>query len=196
MKTSTKRDKNRMRQQRQKWKNYALIGGAVLLVLGVLGIFIWQGARQAIGEVVSIPADYGTHVDVGTPLTFPSDPPAGGRHYAQTFDAGFYDENNLPNLPGDPAGYMVHNLEHGYVIFWYNCENLEENTCAELKTNIKEMMDARNNLKLIAFPWTSVDAPLVMTSWGRLQRFEQFDARLAKAFIDGNLNRAPESNAP
>lgn len=196
MKTSTKRDKNRMRQQRQKWKNYALIGGAVLLVLGVLGIFIWQGARPAIGEVVSIPADYGTHVDVGRPLTFPSDPPAGGRHYAQTFDAGFYDENNLPNLPGDPAGYMVHNLEHGYVIFWYNCENLEEKPCAELKTNIKEVMDARNNLKLIAFPWTSIDAPLVMTSWGRLQRFEQFDARLAKAFIDGNLNRAPEPNAP
>ena len=27
----------------------------------------------------------------------------------------------MPNLPQYPEGYLVHNLEHGYVIFWYNC---------------------------------------------------------------------------
>jgi hypothetical protein len=35
-----------------------------------------------------------------------------------------------------------------------------------------------------------------MTSWGRLQRFEAFDAEQAKAFYRANLNQAPEPNAP
>jgi len=196
MNKTSKREQNRNRQRRQKWIGYAAGGGIAVLVLGVLGFMLWQSFKPAVGEAISIPANYSTHVEIDQPLSYPSDPPAGGQHYASSLDSGFYEDATLPGRPGEAAGYLVHNLEHGYVIFWYNCENLEENTCAELKANIKEVMDAKNNLKLIAFPWASIDVPLVMTSWGRLQRFEQFDARLAMAFIDGNLNRAPEPNAP
>jgi hypothetical protein len=195
MKTSSKREQNRMRQQQRKWRNYAIGGGIVILVLGVLGILIRQGIKPAAGESVAIPANYQTHVDIGTPLNYPSDPPAGGRHYASEFNKGFYDEATIPNQPGDAAGYLVHNLEHGYVIFWYNCANLDEAACNNLKSQIKTAMAAKNNIKLIAFPWKSIDVPLVMTSWGRLQRFEQFDAGLARAFIESNLNRAPEPDA-
>ncbi|MBS4015781.1 MAG: DUF3105 domain-containing protein, partial [Candidatus Latescibacteria bacterium] len=136
------------------------------------------------------------HVEVGEPLTYPSNPPAGGRHYAQSLPAGFYDEDNLPNLPGDLEGYIVHSLEHGYIIFWYNCSLLNETACTELKTEIQSVMDSRNNFKLIAFPWNSIDVPLVMTSWGRLQQFEQFNSALALNFIDANRNKSPEPNAP
>lgn len=195
MKTSTKREQNRIRQQRQKWINFA-IGGIGLLVLVAIGIIIsQQGSKPAVGEAVTIPADYKTHTDIGTALTYPSDPPAGGRHYAQGLEAGFYDETALPNRPGDTVGYLVHNLEHGYVIFWYNCAKLDESACNNLKSQIKAAMQVKNNVKLIAFPWKSIDEPLVMTSWGRLQRFNQFDAQLATAFIEGNLNHSPEPNA-
>lgn len=51
-------------------------------------------------------------------------------------------------------------------------------------------------VKMIAYPWPSLDVPLAMTSWGRLQKFETFDAQAAKAFYRANLNRAPEPNAP
>lgn len=46
------------------------------------------------------------------------------------------------------------------------------------------------------YPWKSLEVPLAMTSWGRLQRFETFDAAQASAFIKANRNRAPEPNAP
>ncbi len=196
MKTSAKREQNRIRQQRQKWINFAIGGGIIVLVLGVLGIIIWQGVKLPVGETVSIPAGYNAHVEIGTALTYPSNPPAGGLHYAQDLESGFYDEAILPNYPGEAVGYLVHSLEHGYVIFWYNCAKLDESACNNLKSQIKAVMQAKNNVKLIAFPWESLDGTLAMTSWGQLQRFKQFDPQLATAFIEGNLNRAPEGNVP
>jgi hypothetical protein len=195
MKTASKREQTRLRQQRQKWINVAIGGGVGLIILGILGFLLWQALKPAAGEVVDIPAGFQTHVEIGTALTYPSDPPAGGLHYAQEFENGFFDEATLPKKPGELAGYLVHNLEHGYVIFWYNCAKLDETGCNTLKSQIKAVMDAKNNFKLIAVPWQSVDGPLVMTSWGRLQRFEQFDAGLARAFIESNLNHAPEPDA-
>jgi hypothetical protein len=50
--------------------------------------------------------------------------------------------------------------------------------------------------KIIAYPWPAIDVPLVITSWGHLQRFETFDAEQAKNFYRANLNRSPEPNAP
>lgn len=194
-KQPSKRERNRIRQNRQNWINAAIAGGIALAIIGILGILFWQGFRPAAGEAISIPPGYETHVEVGASLTYPSDPPAGGLHYAEPLEAGFYDENTIPVRPGEPAGYLVHNLEHGYVIFWYNCANLDETACGKLKSDIKAVMDAKNNFKLIAFPWESIDTPLVMTSWGRLQRFQQFDAQQARAFIENNLNRAPEAEA-
>jgi hypothetical protein len=195
MKTSSKREQGRMRQQRQKWITYGIGAGVALIVLGILGTLVWQAAKPQAGEVVSIPAGYQTHVEVGTALTYPSDPPAGGPHYAEELSNGFFDESSLPSRPGDIAGYLVHNLEHGYVIFWYNCAKLDESGCNTLKSQIKAVMDAKNNFKLIAVPWKSIDTPLVMTSWGRLQRFDQFDAGAARTFIESNLSHSPEPDA-
>ena len=103
-----------------------------------------------------------------------------------------YDEN----IYTYPAGYLVHNLEHGYVLFWYNCDLLSESACSDLKSQIRTVMDELGGTKLIAYPWNSIDVPLVMTSWGRLQRFETFDPAQAKAFYRANLNQAPEPDAP
>ncbi|GAB4487979.1 MAG: hypothetical protein OHK0031_11910 [Anaerolineales bacterium] len=195
MKISSKREQTRLKQQRKKWKNYAIGGAITLFALILLSVMVGRALKPAAGEAVAIPAGYQTHVEIGSPLTYPSDPPAGGQHYGQEFENGFYDEATLPNRPGEMAGYLVHNLEHGYVIFWYNCANLDETACASLKSQIKAVMDAKNNFKLIAVPWKSIDTPLVMTSWGRLQRFEGFDERLARSFIESNLNHAPEPGA-
>jgi len=65
-----------------------------------------------------------------------------------------------------------------------------------LKSQIKSVMEELGGVKLIAYPWPSLDVPLAITSWGRLQIFESFDAGQAKAFYRANLNSAPEPNAP
>jgi hypothetical protein len=35
-----------------------------------------------------------------------------------------------------------------------------------------------------------------MTSWGQIQRFDQFNADIAANFVSRNRNQAPEPHAP
>jgi len=133
-------------------------------------------------------------VDIGTdPGPYNTNPPTSGRHYPDTLKAGFYDEGST-NYP-HPEGYLVHNLEHGYIIFWYNCALLDGPGCSQLKDQLKGVLQAENNLKVIAFPRSNIDAPVIATSWGRMLTFEKFDPQLARQFVTLNRNKAPEPNA-
>ena len=193
----SKKELIREKRRRKSLQTKLIWGGLGMLVLIALGFIVFQGARPAVGEEVAIPANYGEHVEDGVnPGPFPSDPPAGGRHYASEFEAGFYEETSSQAQVPYPEGYIGHNLEHGYVIFWYNCSLVSEVECDSLKTDMKSVMDDFGGIKLIAFPWASLDVPVAMTSWGRLQRFDSFDTKTATAFIKANQNKAPEPNAP
>ena len=132
--------------------------------------------------------------------TFPgeynSDPPTSGPHYAEGLPRGFYDESDLPQLPPYPEGHLVHNLEHGYIIFWYNCDVSDENECTDLKSQMIDYLENTSNIKLIAFPWESIDHPLVLTSWGYRLELHDFDESAVRQFIRRNKSLAPEPNAP
>jgi len=193
MNPKSKRQQVHERQRKQKLRSNLIWGAGGLVVLAIIGLIVWQGARPAEGESIPIMARSSAHVDVDSdPGQYNSDPPTSGPHYPEEAEAGFFDEN----IYKFPAGYLIHNLEHGYVIFWYNCDLLDESACTELKSQIYAVMDELGGAKMIAYPWPSLDVPLAMTSWGRLQKFEAFDAQAAKAFYRANLNRAPEPNAP
>src|SRR4030067_160448 len=130
------------------------------------------------------------------PGPYNPDPPAGGVHYDKTLPARFYEETDVASLPEYPEGYLVHNLEHGHIIIWYNCDQVDEAGCAGLKEQIREVMNEFDGLKVVAFPWKSLNVPVVMTSWNRTQRFESFNPAQARAFIHAHRNRAPESQRP
>ncbi len=82
------------------------------------------------------------------------------------------------------------------MIFWYNCAALAGGNCDQLKEEIRGVIDEFDGVKVLAFPWESLDVPVAATSWGRLQRFESFDSDLGRRFVRGNRNKAPEPNAP
>ncbi len=188
---SSKRQQMRTRQRQQQLKSSLIWGGLGLGVLAIIGLFVWQGIRPLTGE--EIPIMTSTHIAVDSdPGEYNSDPPTSGPHYPDEAQAGFYDTNSYQY----PAGYLVHNLEHGYIIFWYNCSLLNETACTDLKSQIKSVLDEFNNVKVIAYPWDSLDVPVAMTSWGRLQKMETFDAVQARTFYTTNLNKSPEPNAP
>ncbi len=168
----------------------------VAVVLVIAGVLFWPAVTPVVGEAVPV-MESSAHVEEGQdPGPYNTDPPSSGRHYASDLEPGFYDEADSERYEPYPAGYLVHNLEHGYVIFWYNCEELGEKDCSQLKDQIQEAMDEVDNFKVIAFPWASIDAPVVMTSWGKIQRFESFDVDAAVEFVKSNRNKAPEPQAP
>lgn len=191
------REARRERRQKEARKKQLIWGGIGIGVLIVIGFIGWTAFRPAAGEAVPIMANASDHVPEGSdPGPFNSDPPTSGQHYAQELEAGFYEENDPAVQNEFPEGYLIHNLEHGYTIFWYNCDLLDEAGCSNLKSEIKGVMNDVNNFKVIGFPRSSTESPLVLTSWGRMLAMETVDADQALDFISRNRNRAPEPNAP
>jgi hypothetical protein len=164
-----------------------------LALIAALAFAFSASARPILGEAVAVMADFSHVVEGSNPGPYNTDPPTSGRHYPSSYQAGFFNQVDA-DVPC-PAGYLVHNLEHGYVIFWYNCQLVDEAACAQLKSEIQAVMDRADNNKVIAYPWPSIDVPVVMTSWGRMLRFETFNPADAFAFVQNNWNKAPEPHA-
>lgn len=183
-------------EQRRKKRRLRLIfifaGVGVILVAIFVPLAIYASAHALIGQVVRV--DSRNHVPIGTdPGPYYSNPPAGGNHYDISWPAHFYQESELAALPAHPEGYLVHSLEHGYIIFWYNC-NIPGTDCNALKKDIQTVMDQTGGTKEIAFPWSSMNVPLAMTSWGRILNFQTPDLALMKLFVERNRYQSPEPN--
>lgn len=196
MSAKSKRERIRERRKKARRRSNMIWVGVSVVVLILIGILVFPALKPAKGETVAImPSDVHIAGD-SDPGQYSTDPPTSGPHYASQLDAGFYDESDVENMGPYPAGYIVHSLEHGYVVFWYNCSLLNEQLCDELKVEIQNVMDEADNFKVIAFPWETIDVPLVMTSWGRIQKFEDFDTELLNQFVKSNRNKSPEPHAP
>lgn len=193
---SMREERNARRKKQKTMRTFLWIGIGIFVAI-IIGFVAWNIFKPAAGESVPIMANAGDHVPPGSdPGPFNSNPPTSGQHYGQEFDAGFYEESD-PEVQNEfPEGYLIHNLEHGYIIFWYNCDLLDEASCSNLKSQIMGVMNEFNNFKVIGFPYNSIDVPLAMTSWGRMQTFDTFNPDAASDFIRSNRNRAPEPNAP
>jgi hypothetical protein len=197
------RERIKAKKRRERTRN-VLIGGliAVAAVAGVAWLATQSRERES-GETIPIPqveaveTEEAVHVGEGTdPGPYTTDPPASGRHYSTQAFAGFNDEEDLESFGEFPEGYLLHSLEHGYVIFWYNCDVLDEPECEDLKDQIKQVMGRVGDFKVIGFPWPSIEVPVVMTSWGRLLRFDEFDTEIAEQFVRNFRLQAPEPDAP
>jgi hypothetical protein len=173
-------------KQKKKVNPLVWVGLAILaIVLLVLSLSL---DLNSIGEKVSVMPDR-SHVPQNTvPGPYNTNPPTSGRHYAEHLTSGFFDVNTYAN----PEGFLVHNLEHGYVIFWYNCEIINHDQCTQLKGEIKGVMEKAAMNKVIAYPWPSIDTPVVITSWGRMLRMEKFDPDLAYKYVTKYRNQSPE----
>lgn len=155
----------------------------VLIVVGGIFLLTKQNERlnkPLLGQEIQVSAG---HVPAGTQLTFNSNPPAGGQHYGDgTAHVGLYDTKNVP-----ADGYLVHSLEHGAVILWYNPKMLSQGEVEQLKNIFNQTSG-----KTIMAPRDSVDVPVALSSWGRVLKLKSIDEKQIKAFFDTNINRGPE----
>ena len=166
----------------------------VMLVIGLLTValmtgLIWSSSKESkqrqeklakplMGEEILVKGS--NHVPDGTKVDYNSNPPTSGPHYVNPQGAGIYDKPV-------PDGNLVHSMEHGAVIIWYQ-SNLPKDQVDQLKTIYngvainKKIMVSRDNL----------DVPVALTSWGRLLKLQAIDEAQIKEFIETNNDRAPE----
>lgn len=110
------------------------------------------------------------HRPEGQPPIYKDAPPATGAHYPTwaPMTRKFYTADERPEL-----GYLVHNLEHGYNILWYD-ETIagDETKLAAVEAIAKKFPGTDFENKFIAAPWTSEDgsafpdgAHVALTHW-------------------------------
>lgn len=93
-------------------KRNLIIAGGGIIVLAVLA-WAFIESSQPLPGVAELEPDR-THVAENTKLNYKFNPPTSGTHYSTWVSKGFYD---VPYSDGN----LVHSQEHGYVIFWYDC---------------------------------------------------------------------------
>lgn len=94
-------------------KNIIVITFIIFITVILAWLFL-ESSKPLPGEKK---ADLGRkHVDIGTRvLGVTTEPPTSGDHFADWVRSGIYE------TPKDD-GYLIHSLEHGYVIMSYNCD--------------------------------------------------------------------------
>jgi hypothetical protein len=181
--------------------SYIIIAGVGLLVVAIVILVVQSGASPSTATDATsglmgttVPTNSRDHIPTDqVPVNY-NNPPAGGAHYASTLPGKFYLESDVATLPPHPEGYLTHNLEHGYVIFWYDCD-ITTVDCNNLQQTIQRVMNAVGNTKLIAFPWHHLTVPLAMSSWGQVMYFPTLDENLMQQFVLKNRYQAPEPSA-
>ena len=114
------------------------------------------------GDITTKPADGNQqHVPTGTNVTYSTAPPAFGSHWNEQgtapapFNRKFYTAKDRPELEA-----LVHNLEHGYTIMWYDESIADDPSELNVIEGISDKFRSDpDNLryKFIAAPWTSAD---------------------------------------
>jgi hypothetical protein len=96
------------------------------------------------------------HVQPGTPIPYEDAPPAFGTHYDvwDEITRKLYTEGDRPDV-----GELVHNLEHGYTILWYDetiaADNEAMQTLRGIASKFTDDDNFRNKFK--AVPWLESD---------------------------------------
>ncbi len=198
MSRNSRKTNRRARRQNSHLSTYLLLGGGAIVLIFVVFLLIQSSSQAAPPTVLMgtpVPNLSRDHIpDTQDPNPYSTNPPSGGHHFDTPFPAKFYNETDVAALGKYPEGHLVHSLEHGYVIFWYNCA-VPGTDCAALKQSIQNVMNQYGGTKLIAFPWPSLNVPLAMTSWGQVMYFQKVDEALMGKFVQTNRGQAPEPNA-
>lgn len=89
-----------------------------------------------------------------------------------------------------PTELVVHNLEHGHVVIFYDCSKLTD--CQRSKEQLQQLAERYRNWKVTIVPRQNADAAIAVAAWGRLDKLENFDEERITAFISAWRDRGPE----
>jgi Protein of unknown function (DUF3105) len=184
-KEQARRDRERRireARRRQRMRKLARWGIAAAVVLGVGGFIFWQTqqgqeaeaeAREAANRLNCSPIQTKQdEVDAAAALdqqTLHSPPFAQGRNGVPV-TAG----SHSSPLPPDPSVYeqpipeenVVHNLEHGYVVIYYEAEGVNA-LDEELRSQLADVAEGEEKVLLAPYPDLADSFDLV--AWGKLQ---------------------------
>jgi hypothetical protein len=142
--------------------------------------------------VQASPPASAAHLVACTPVSYDTDPPSGGEHYAIWPAFQSYD------FPV-PAGFLVHALEHGTVVFWYNCPEGCADEVAEVEAFIASLPEDPECIgmgatrRAILTPSPTLGSRWAASAWGFALSADCFDEGLFREFYVEHYDAGPES---
>jgi hypothetical protein len=144
---------------------------------------------NACGAVESVyPIDPSPHVAACSPIAYPTNPPTSGPHYPYWAAFKTY---TVPIM----WGFLVHSMEHGGIIFAYNCPS----GCAADVQALQAYIDALPAddggclKRFIIVPDPMLDVPFAAAAWGATLKMQCIDLAAIDAFVGAHYAKAPEN---
>lgn len=145
-----------------------------------------RGNATLVTDVEQFPSEGREHVPAGTEIEYDTMPPTSGPHYDQTASAGFYTER--PSL-----GALVHSLEHGAVIVYYDPNQITPEAQSHLEQLATTHTGAFQSVIVVPTPVENSTHPYVLTAWRHKLSLESYDTETVRAFLAEYLGRGPEN---
>lgn len=201
-------------RQRLPWVRLILIGVVVVGVVGLVGLAFLNSATArayTCDELLTPPADTASdgftpdslgsqHVGVGTKIRYGFCPPTSGGHYNAAGVGPLRPAFYGPDSEAGPGGW-VHNLEHGYVVALYRCE---DGACPS-DDQLRALRSFAANgpptqgaaacgyrSKVLVARFDEMATPYALLAWDRALLLDGFDATVARDFA----SRAIDTTAP
>ncbi|HZQ05268.1 MAG TPA: DUF3105 domain-containing protein [Anaerolineae bacterium] len=187
-KVSRKTQQRLEQERKRKQQQYLLIGGgfaaAVLLIAGIVLPMMQPRTPTSTGSancdnVQTFPDEGRSHMAAGDPTpVYKTSPPTSGTHNPVPMPAGVYDANvDITRL--------VHSLEHGYIIMYYNGLSPNE---------INQLISIQNSdpIKTIVAPYPNMPKKVALVAWTRMQTCDGVNEQAIRSFIAQFRNQGPE----
>jgi hypothetical protein len=131
------------------------------------------------------------HLVLCSATAYPTNPPSGGPHYAIWPQYKSYDF-------ALPDGFLVHALEHGAVVFWYNCPEGCADEVAEVEAFIAALPEdplcagSGRPRRVVLTPSPRLTSRWAASAWGFALSAACFDAPAFEAFYADHYGQGPE----
>jgi hypothetical protein len=124
------------------------------------------------------------HVTDGQKVKYDTDPPLSGDHWNVPTNPGFYSEAQTPER-------LVHSLEHGNVVIYYDPAKLPAADLDAVKALARKYTGPWDGV--IAVPRTDAKNAVTVTAWENALRLENYDKARAEQFVELFRGRGPEN---
>ena len=123
------------------------------------------------------------HVPLLSTIDYQANPPHSGAHYPSATYWGLHESTV-------DRGTYVHNLEHGGIVFAYNCTDCND----ELRT-FADLVAERPDMRILVTRDVDLPTRFAAISWTWSWTFESVDRDALMCFIDQHEGFAPENIA-
>ncbi len=164
------------------WIGLAIVAVLVIIVVGIVLLTNTGGGSAAAEQ--QFPDEGRDHVAQTERVEYQTNPPTSGKHWPSTAPWTFFDKE----APQDEN--LVHNMEHGGVIIWYNPDKIQGDEYQKLFSVYQGL--AQKNYRVILTVRKDLDPPIALTAWNYMLRLDSVDEAAINNFYDAHILNGPE----